>query len=354
MNKPEEYLRSQIRKGTTPSLQYAFFDSEEIIFSFDEGFADIANQKTVNERTTSNFFSITKTFTALAILQLQDLGILDIDQPVVKYLPDFPYGVRVTVRNLLDHTGGVPNPMPLRWIHLTGEHIEFDPKTYFKNVITRHERVRSEPGNRFAYSNLGYVILGQVIEAVSGICYEHFIEENILNKLGLPRNEIGFVIPDFERHSVGYHPRWTLSNLILGLLLDRPKFMLEPIGDWVPFKTFYVNGAAYGGLIGTMNSLVRYAQALLQPSGKLMSDRAKVAMFSENATNEGKSTGMCLSWFKDTLNGETYFTHAGGGGGYYSEIRLYPKLGRASVLLMNRTGFRDERFLDTVDKYFMP
>lgn len=74
-------------------------------------------------------------------------------------------------------------------------------------------------------------------------------------------------------------------------------------------------------------------------------------LFQENKTNKGKNTGMCLSWFSGELNCNRYCAHAGGGGGYYCEIRIYPETKRGSVIFFNRTGMSDERFLDKVDKY---
>jgi D-alanyl-D-alanine carboxypeptidase len=70
-------------------------------------------------------------------------------------------------------------------------------------------------------------------------------------------------------------------------------------------------------------------------------------------TSNYKNTGMCMSWFTGKLKGYRYFTHAGGGGGYYSELRIYPDLGIGSVLLFNRSGMRDQRFLDKVDKHIL-
>ena len=76
-------------------------------------------------------------------------------------------------------------------------------------------------------------------------------------------------------------------------------------------------------------------------------------LFTENLTNKGRSTGMCLSWFKGELNGQKFFTHAGGGGGYYCEIRIYPETGIGSVVFLNRTGLFDQRFLDKVDIFYL-
>jgi hypothetical protein len=76
-------------------------------------------------------------------------------------------------------------------------------------------------------------------------------------------------------------------------------------------------------------------------------------LFTENLTKNNKPTGTCLSWFKGQLKDKQYFTHPGGGGGYYCEIRIYPDSRIGSVVMFNRTGITDERFLDKLDKYFL-
>lgn len=80
------------------------------------GFADIGKKKEVDPSVTYNAYSVTKTFTALAVLQLFAKGIIEINKPVIKYLPEFTYGPGITVKELLNHTAGIPNPIPLDWI----------------------------------------------------------------------------------------------------------------------------------------------------------------------------------------------------------------------------------------------
>ncbi|MFD2513258.1 hypothetical protein ACFSRY_05225 [Pontibacter locisalis] len=75
-------------------------------------------------------------------------------------------------------------------------------------------------------------------------------------------------------------------------------------------------------------------------------------LFTETKNASGKPTGICLSWFSGTLNRVRYYNHAGGGGGYYVEMRLYPEEGLGTLVLFNRSGLRDERFLDKVDTLF--
>ena len=142
-------------------------------------------------------------------------------------------------------------------------------------------------------------------------------------------------------------------NLLLGFFLDKSKFMDKAEGRWKPFKPFYINGASYGGLIGTANSFRKYVQQLLRANNSLIREEYRKLLFIENHTNDKRSTGMCLSWFCSQLHGVKYFAHPGGGGGFYCELRMYPEINRGSVIMFNRTGMSNEKFLDKVDKFFV-
>jgi len=353
MNEIDNILIKQIEKNNTPSVQYVIFNKDSIIHRFQNGFANIKKREKTTEKTTYNSYSVTKTFTALAVLQLSEQKKLDIEQPVKKYLPEFPFSSEITIQQLLTHSGGIPNPIPLSWIHLAEEHQSFDRNSFFKKIFTKNNKTKSKPNEKFAYSNLGYVLLGQLIENVSGLTYEEYIQANILKHLDVDKAGLDFTMNDTTTHATGYQKKYSLSNAILGFFIDKSKFMDETEGKWNPFKDNYVNGASYGGLIGTSNAFVKYIQELLKPDCKLITDDYKKKLFIENYTNNNKPTGMCLSWFSGQLNGKQYFAHAGGGGGYYCEIRIYPDLGIGSVIMFNRTGMTDERFLDKLDKYII-
>lgn len=346
-------IENILQRQPTPGLHYLFFDSGKILYQSIRGMADIGQQKKITGDTMYHCFSITKTFTALAVLQLAEKALLEMDAPVKKFLPGFLYPPEITIKQLLTHSAGIPGPIPLNWIHLPEEHKDFDRDKFFGRLFAKHHRARFRPNEKFAYSNLGYVLLGQVLEKISGLPYEQYIIQNIIEKLDLAPGELGFTIPGEGRMAKGYHPRFSFSNALLGFLIDKKKFMGHAEGSWKPFKDYYINGAPYGGLIGSAPALVKYAQELLKPGGQLLGDELKQLLFRENHTNNGKPTGMCLSWYTGNLHGHTYYTHAGGGGGYYGEIRVYPGLHKGSVIMFNRTGMRDERFLDKTDSFFI-
>jgi D-alanyl-D-alanine carboxypeptidase len=348
----DNFLINQIENNKTPSVQYIIFNKDKVIHRFQDGLADIKGQKKTDEITTFNAYSVTKTFTALAILQLVEKGKFDIDENVKLHLPDFPYSSDITIRQLLNHSSGIPNPNPLSWIHLAEEHKTFDRDRFFDDIFSKYSKTKSDPNERFSYSNLGYLILGQLIEKVSGQAYEDYVRDNIIKPLGIIPGELDFEIQDINNHAKGYQKKNSLINGILGLMMDKSKYMSQTEGKWKPFKSFYLNGTQYGGLIGNPDGFRKYIQELLNPDCSLLSDEYKAMLLTENFNKANKSTGMCLSWFRGQLNGQEYFTHAGGGGGYYIEIRIYPKAGIGSVIIFNRTGMRDERILDNIDKYY--
>jgi CubicO group peptidase (beta-lactamase class C family) len=285
----EAMLKQELSSGKTPGISYAFFDASGVRYQYQGGLCDVAARKELNRLTMFHGFSITKTFTALAVLQLEERGQIRLEDPVTRYLPGFMYGDGVTIQHLLNHTAGIPNPIPLTWIHLAEEHGGFDRHAFFAQVFAKYPRLKSPPGDRFAYSNLGYIILGDLIAQVSGERYEDYITKHILNELAGP-GDLGFLI-DERVYAKGYQSRYSLMNLALGFFIDKRKFMGPAEGRWKPFRTFYMNGAPYGGILATAGGLISYGQALLQ-RGRLITEAGKARLFTDHHTPDGRPTGM--------------------------------------------------------------
>jgi D-alanyl-D-alanine carboxypeptidase len=351
MKNINDFLVSQVENNKTPSIQYVFFDTDSIIYELRYGLSSVKSDQQVTPSTSYHLYSITKTFTALSVLQLAEAGKVDLRQPVSSYLSEFPYAKGITVQQLLNHTSGIPNPIPLEWIHLSKDHANFDHDKFFAEVFKANPRLDFAPGTRFKYSNLGYVFLGQLVERVTGQPFENYVDENITKRIGVSSTDLGFEINP-SVHAVGYHKWWSLSNAVFGFLFDKEKFMGKREGPWKTFNLFYNNGTAYGGLFGSAPALVKYAQSLLQRDSVLISDRYKQLLLTETIV-QNKPTGMSLSWFTGSLKGNQYFAHAGGGGGYYVELRIYPELGAGSVIMYNRSGMTDERILSQADGFFI-
>ncbi len=347
-------LEEMINDSNTPGIQYLIVNPDSTIFEFNGGLSNLENKTTLTSATTFNAFSVTKTFTALAILQLEQEGKLNIDDPIAKYLDYFPYKTYFTIHQALNHTSGLPNPIPLKWIHLLSEKDNFNQDDFIKTVLSENNELDNEPGEKYSYSNIGYLLLGEVIKKVSGEDYRDYILNKIVRKLNLEKDEfLGFNIPDTKKHAHGYIKKWSFLNLGFSLMIDKSKYMDDSYEGWSQFKYYYMNGYSFGGLVGNAGGFAKYLQALLKDD-VLIGSKSKSKLFEDQKTKGGKNIEMCLSWFKGNLGDEVYYAHAGGGGGYYCEIRIYPKKKLASVIMFNRTGVSDERFLDNIDKFFLP
>ncbi len=127
--------------------------------------------------------SISKTFTAAAVLLLQEQGRIDLAAPVTSYVGDFPHGDRITVRQLLAHRSGLPN------LHFRPDYAELAVRHYDRPAdvmeLVRHEELASDPGARYAYNNLNYTALAWLIEQVTGVRYEEFLRREFLDPLDL-------------------------------------------------------------------------------------------------------------------------------------------------------------------------
>ncbi len=348
-----DILNKMRSHSKTPGLQYLIINSDSTIFEYNGGFSDLRNKTRFLHSTTLNAYSVTKTFTALAILQLHEAGKLNINDDAKLYLGYLPYSSNFTICELLNHTSGLPNPNPLRWVHLFGENEEFDFKEFKRMIVNKHDELDNQPGEKYSYSNIGYLLLGEIIETSSGQDYQSYIREHIFNKLHFQENAyLGFVIPDTTNHARGYIRKWSFLNLALKFIFDKDKFMLGTFYGWSQFRFLYVNGDSYGGLIGNARGFASYLQALLKPD-VIISETSRKRLFKNKKTESGKTTKMCSGWFTGKLGDNTYYSHPGGGGGYYCEIRIYPGVNIASVIMFNRTGIKNEKILDKIDYVFL-
>ena len=346
------YLSELTRASKTPAIQYVVVNATGVVFEYAGGWADIRRQAPADAATTMMAYSMSKTITAVAVLQLVEAGKVRLDDPVDRYVDSLPYGASVNVRQLISHTSGIPNPIPLRWVHPAARHASFDEHAALASVLGDHPRLSFEPGTKYAYSNIGYWLLGKVVERASGEMFSAYVNQHILRPLAIAPQELGYVVADPAHHATGYLEKYSLMNLAKGFLIDRD-LIGEYSGRWLEIRSHYLNGPAFGGLVGTASGFAKFLQDQLGERSVLFNDTTRRLVYAAQQTVRGTSVAMTLGWHIGDLDGTRFFYKEGGGGGFHCMMRLYPGAGIGTVVMTNATGFDVRRLLDTMDASFI-
>jgi len=330
-------------KQRPPGLSVAVLKPSENVWSEGFGMADIETRSPANADTIYPWFSMTKLVTATAVLQLADRGKLELDTPVTSLVPEFPGrggGGRVTIRHLLSHSAGLANPIPIAWVRLAEAPAE-DLHAFTARLLAKHSRLRATPGARASYSNLGYLVLGEVIQAVSGLPYTEYVRGQILEPLGMRSTDFVYREDMARRAATGYHPRFNISTPLLRLMTPAGIFD-HRVGRFWSLSRFCVQGAPYGALIGTVTDAARFLHLHVDPgrNPSVLSEAAVVAM--QQTTARGRKLDVGLGWFRrhsDPPDAGLYWEHLGGGGGFFNTMRIYPELKLGLVAMGNATNW---------------
>jgi CubicO group peptidase (beta-lactamase class C family) len=339
------------RRGHVPGLQYVAVTAGTTLIDHSAGLADIALQRPMESSSTLMAYSMSKTITAAAVLQLVDAGRIALDDPLHRYV-DTPYeSDRITIRRLLTHTAGLPNPIPLKWVHPAAQQGAFDERRALADTLAAHPRA-SRPGTRYKYSNIGYWLLGPVVARASGLSFVQYVADRIVQPLGLPRHELGYAIGDPFRHAHGYLEKYSVINLLKGALIDRA-LIGRYEGRWLRVLDHYLNGPAFGGLVGTARAFARFLQDQLRPTSVLFGPDTQRGFYTAAETSSGRRVPMTLGWHVGEVAGARSFFKEGGGGGFHCMMRLYRSAGIGTVLMTNATAFNVGALLDRIDRVLL-
>lgn len=185
--------RGTVRRDGIVGASMALVRDGRVVSLETEGMADLERGLPVDDETIYHWASITKTFTAIAVMQLRDRGLISLDDPIVDYVPELrevynPYGSmeEITVRQLMSHSAGFRAGT---WPWAGGEPWHPHEPTEWSQLVAMipYTRVEFEPGSRYSYSNPGIVYLGRMIEKVTGDVFEAYIDKNIFRPLGMRR-----------------------------------------------------------------------------------------------------------------------------------------------------------------------
>lgn len=339
-------LAEFVRGKRVPGLQYAVVDSTTALLEFHGGFAEL-RRRPMSAETTMMAYSMSKTITAAAVLQLAERGRLAIDEAISRYLSWLPYGEEVTVRQLLAHTAGIPNPIPLRWVHPVDDSRAFDEHSALRSVVRQHSTLSARPGTRFAYSNIGYWLLGALIEQISGGSFTSYVESQVFTPLGLTTRDMAYAIADPAGHASGYLERVSFLNLMRPFLID-DRLVGPAQGRWLEIRPHYVNGPAFGGIVASAKGFATFLQDQLRKRSCVLGEHARGLFFEQQRTVH-EDIPMTLGWHMGSLGTARHYFKEGGGGGFRSMMRLYKRQGIGTVLMVNATTFNVAKALDALD-----
>jgi CubicO group peptidase (beta-lactamase class C family) len=250
------------------------------------GLADVENGVPVTPESAFRLASVSKTFTALAILQLAEAGRIRLDDDVRVYVPYFPKKKwPITVRQLLGHLGGISH------------YRDYDREGHIKEPKTTRQAVAlfqdfdliAEPGTRFHYSTYGYNLLGAVVEAASGEDYGTYLSRHVFEPLGMTRTR-----PDSPTDLIPGRVRG--YRLVKGVLKN---------SEYVDISSRFGGG----GLRSTVTDLARYAQGLID--GRLLTRPGTRLMWTSQAQRDGRLTGYGLGWSVGPWHGHFCVFHGG-------------------------------------------
>ena len=329
-------LRAEVQRANIAGSSFYLVRGGRTLAADHLGEQDAEAHVPVDANTIYHWASVTKTMTGIAILQLRDRGLLRLDDPIVRYVPELakvhnPFGDTgaITIRQLLSHSAGFRNGT---WPWRDKDWQPFGPPGWKQlEALLPYTEVQFKPGSRYSYSNPGIVYLGQVIERLSGEDYEVYIDKNILRPLGMHASYFDRTPPHLLRHrSHSYYIR-------------------DGKRSAAPFDADTGVTVSNGGLNAPMPDMAKYAAFLLgDPARKadydLILKRASLEEMWRPQLPAGEdfsqgrmaaTTQVGLSFFVDRVEGVRVIGHNGDQNGFRAYLSLCPDRNVATLLAFN-------------------
>ena len=303
-----------VAERRTAGVSVAVVKNGKTILAKGYGFADLENDVPATPETVYRIGSITKQFTAAAIMRLMEQGKLSLDDTLQKFLPGYnTQGNRVTVRHLLSHTSGIRSytSMGPRW----GRTIRIDLAPDSLVAIFAGEPFDFKPGEQWRYNNSGYFLLGMIIEKLSGKTYGRYLQDEFFTPLGLKGTVYCDQEPIIKRRAQGYEVMPPGDQFINA----------EPLSMTQPY--------AAGSLCSTVIDLVTWTQAL--SSGKVVSLASYKMMSTPGTLNDGRPHTYGFGLSAGAMRGHRQVNHNGGINGFVSELHHYVDDSLITVVLTN-------------------
>lgn len=308
----DRYL-SKIYPAAEPGAAVLVSKDGKVLLRKGYGMANLEHGVPISPETVFEVGSVTKQFTAAAILMLQERGKLSVQDDITKHLPDFPtQGKKVTIHHLLTHTSGIPSYTGMQeWIPKMREDMPVDQLIgFFKG-----KPFEFDPGTKWEYDNSGYVLLGAIIEKVSGKSYERFVEDEIFQPLGMTHSYYGSWSDIIPHRAAGYDK-------------ENDRFVNTP---YLSMTQPY----AAGSLMSTVDDLALWDKALA--AGTLIKKESLDQMFTSGTLSSGQLTRYGYGWTFHDLAGQRVIEHGGDINGFSCDVLRIPDEKILVVVLTNNT-----------------
>jgi serine beta-lactamase-like protein LACTB len=313
--KIEKAVSSFLSANSVPGIGTAVVLDGQPVWSAGFGMADLENSSPATSSTLFRLGSISKPITAVAILQLNERGKLDLDAPVQKYCPAFPQkDWPITTRELLGHLGGIRHYNP----DGKGD-IPEDSARHFASMeeslqIFSSDPLVAKPGTKFNYSTYGYTLLGCVLEGAASERFVDYVKENVFRTAGMQQTQADDFFAVIPHRTRWYHR--DKSGVV------RNAGVLD--------SSYKIPG---GGLISSADDMARFEAAML--ADKLLQRATRDMMWTSQKTEDGKPTGYGMGWGTFQKYGLTLVAHGGGQQGTTTTILLAPERRAGIVVLAN-------------------
>ncbi|SEK36312.1 CubicO group peptidase, beta-lactamase class C family [Aquimarina amphilecti] len=236
--------------------------------------------------------SITKQFTAVAILMLEEQGKLTIDDEITKYIPDYPTNdKKITIHHLLNHTSGIKSYTGMASF-MESARTDMTPTELID--VFKNEPMDFDPGEEFRYNNSGYILLGHIIEVITKDTYENYIEKNIFEKIGMNSSYYGSMSELIKNRASGYKQ-------------DGDKFLNA---DYLSLTLPY----AAGSLMSTVDDLLKWQNAI--SANTFIKRTSLEKAINGSKLNNGEEINYGYGWGKTNIQGAKGYAHSGGIFGY--------------------------------------
>ncbi|MFC2157027.1 serine hydrolase domain-containing protein [Acidobacteriota bacterium] len=318
----EEQAPGWFKERDVPGMAIAIVDEEKILWHQEYGFTDRTKEKPIDPETIFSIQSMSKSFTAMGVLMAVQDGLLDLDEPITSYLPEFTVNSihekhpedKMTLRLLLAHRAGFTHEAPL------GGNYDCRPHTFEQHVISISDSwLRFPVGYRYSYSNLGIDLAGYILQKVSRQKFWDYIKAKVLIPLGMNSSSLDFdEIEKVENRAIGHDmPRAKIPG---GIPLVIPMIpaggVYTNILDMAEYMRFHINKGQVAGKQLLRKDLIKDMHSVQFPE-----------------KNQKSGYGLCL--VRSEVSDTYLLNHGGGGYGFITSMTMYPELKLGVVTLTN-------------------